>query len=202
VLPDSGVFWDVGASNGFVTTAIRRRCPSVRIVSFEPNPVLAQSLKELFTGHPVQVYTLALSDRDGDVVLTMPKHKSVGASIEGRERVMATAALAANELVDVPTRAVSGDSFLAQRPSETPPHVIKLDVEAHEAVVLRGLERTIHTYRPVVFFEHLYLSDEQVANVVPAGYQLRSVREDGTLTERFDRSVGHNSVLLPISAKH
>jgi len=198
VLPNNGVFWDVGASNGFVTTEIRRRCPSVHILAFEPNPVLAESLTELFAGHPVKAFALALSDHDADVVLTMPKHKSVGASIQGRDYVMATSGLNADHVVDVPTRAVSGDSFLAHHPTETPPHVIKLDVEGHEVVVLRGLERTLHAHRPVVFFEHLYLSDDQLAALVPAGYRVRSVRDDGTLTERFDRSVGHNSVLLPI----
>jgi FkbM family methyltransferase len=193
------VVWDVGANVGMVTAALTTAFPHSRIFTFEPNPFLFQSLETLFAGHSnVTILPYALSDEDGDALLTIPRGKSVGASIKGFDYVLQTANLTENDVVQTPVRAVRGDSLLQSEDGVLPPQVIKIDVEGHEAAVLCGLAGIISRYRPVIFFEHLYLSDEEVSRLVPPGYMLQSVANtDGRLTDGFDRSAGHNSVLIP-----
>ena len=61
-------------------------------------------------------------------------------------------------------------------------------------------QKTISRCRPVIIFEHLYLPDADVTSLTPHGYSIRSIdNASGELTTAFDRSVGHNSVLLPVS---
>jgi FkbM family methyltransferase len=45
------------------------------------------------------------------------------------------------------------DSILQSMPPLTPPLLVKIDVEGHESVVLRGASDTINTYRPLILFE-------------------------------------------------
>jgi hypothetical protein len=49
----------------------------------------------------------------------------------------------------------------------TPPHVIKIDVEGHEAAVLVGASRTLKDHRPAVIFETLMHVDEPALSLEP-----------------------------------
>ena len=198
-LKDEQVFWDVGANLGTISAFIVTSMPRVKVFAFEPNPDIFKSLDTLFIDSAgVRVFPFALSDTDGQVALTIPKGKSVGASIEGIDYVLKTGSLTANDVVQVQVQAFSGDSLLESNRDLLPPHVVKIDVEGHEPAVLNGFARTVAKYRPVIFFEHLYLSDNEVAKLVPQGYVIRSVDDTtGEFSPGFDRSVGHNSVLIP-----
>ena len=201
LLKEDLVFWDIGANAGTVSAYVATAFPGTRIFAFEPNPGIFNSLAALFSNVPrVTVYPLALSDKDATVVLTIPKGKSVGGSIEGIEYVLKTSSLTEKEVDQVTVKAFKGDSLFLTEPSIAPPNVIKIDVEGHEPSVLAGLSETMHRHRPAILFEHLYLSDQEVAKLVPEGYSLHSVNNTtGELISVFDRSVGHNSALLPVS---
>ena len=49
----------------------------------------------------------------------------------------------------------------------TPPHVIKIDVEGHEAAVLAGASRTLKDHRPAVIFETLMHVGEPALSLEP-----------------------------------
>jgi len=200
-LKNGDVFWDVGANAGTVSAFVATEFKSSRICAFEPNPRLAGALSGLFaTVDRVAVFPYALSDGDAEVVLTIPKGKSVGASIVGIDYVLKTSNLQPDAVEQVSVKAFSGDSLLQQDSTIAAPNVIKIDVEGHEGAVLKGLADTIATYRPVMFFEHLYLSDSDVRALVPEGYSLHSIHEpSGELTAGFERHTGHNSALIPKS---
>lgn len=78
----------------------------------------------------------------------------------------------------------------------------------HGTLGLKGAGRMIgvlapriREHRPILFFEHLELSDEQVAALVPEGYSLGTVSDEtGAILPCFDRSKGHNSALTPKSS--
>ena len=79
-----------------------------------------------------------------------------------------------------------------------PPAVVKIDVEGHEPAVLRGLSRVISQHRPVIIFEHLFLTDEMVQQLTPVGYVRFSIHDKtGQLLPRIERRFSHNSVLVP-----
>lgn len=79
-----------------------------------------------------------------------------------------------------------------------PPTMIKIDVEGHEPAVLDGLKGVIRKYGPTIFFEHIFLSPEQIRKLIPPGYKISFLLEDGTWTEDFDkRFLGHEALLSP-----
>lgn len=199
-LKDEQVFWDVGANVGTISAFVASSLPRTKVFAFEPNPDIFKSIDTLFIDYPrVRVFPFALSDADSEVALTIPRGKSVGASIEGIDYVLKTGSLTESDVYQVQVHAFSGDSLLESNGNLLPPNVIKIDVEGHEPAVLNGLSKTVAKYRPVIFFEHLYLSDDEVAKLVPQGYAIRSVdNATGEFSSTFDRSVGHNSVLLPV----
>jgi hypothetical protein len=91
----------------------------------------------------------------------------------------------------------TGDQILRETVLQ-PPTIIKIDTEGHEVSVIKGLKNIIDKFRPVIFFEHISLSNKEVMALVPEGYDLYSVSDkDGTLELGLDRSKGHNSVLKP-----
>jgi len=201
-LKDGDVFWDVGANVGTVSVHVVNNFPNARVFAFEPNPHIFNSLNTLFKGHPrVKPFACALSDHSAQVTMTIPKGKSVGGSIEGLDYVLKSSNRTREEMDQVSVEAISADELLARDSALLPPKVIKIDVEGHESAVLRGMAQTIAKHRPVLFFEHLYLSDAEVAGLVPSGYAIHSVNnESGGLSPGFERNAGHNSVLVPKAA--
>ena len=193
------VFWDVGANAGTVAAYVAANCPGVRVVGFEPNPSIFQSLRLLFNSSTtVRVLPYALSNTDGRVVLTIPKGKSTGASVVGKDYVLSTSNLRPEDVEEVTVEAYRGDSLSGIDSTIVSPDVIKIDVEGHEAAVIAGLERIIKEKQPVLIFEHLYLTDDAVNALIPPGYTIHSIDNDtGEFCSGFDRKIGHNSALVP-----
>ena len=63
-----------------------------------------------------------------------------------------------------------------------PPDVLKIDVEGFEPQVIAGLAETIRQKRPVIFFEHTKLDDDQLRACVPPGYNLQFILKGGGLS--------------------
>ena len=201
LIREDDIFWDVGANAGIVSAFVSTTMPTVKVYAFEPNPDIFKSISSLFLKQSrVKVYPFALSDRNADVVLTIPKGKSVGGSIEGTDYVLKTSSLKKEDVDEVQVRAFRADSLIESNADVLPPTIVKIDAEGHEVAVIRGLTKTIAKARPVIFFEHLYLSDKDIMTLVPDGYSLHSLHNlTGEFTKAFDRAVGHNSVLLPLA---
>lgn len=188
-LPPGGVLWDVGANVGLVSAHFARspKRPAA-IHAFEPVPGPLRTVQSLFAGHPiVRVHPLGLGAKNERVTIHYCPHSSslnsVGRPVPGA--------------VPVEIEIRRGDDLRAEL-NLPAPHVIKVDVEGFEPEVFAGLEKTIAVAKPAIFYEHIMLTDEQVRALVPAGYTLRFLLEDGRLVEDFAlRMQGHNAVLLP-----
>ena len=189
-LKPASTFWDVGANVGLISGLVLTGYPDVKIVSIEPNPLLASRLKVLFSSHKrVTVLERGLSDIDGENSLFVPE----GASLCGR---FGSGVREQGKLVPVPVS--RGDSLLEEFPTLTPPALIKIDVEGHEPAVFRGLTRIVNDYRPIIIFEHQYLSDEVIEGLIPRGYEKSSIHDEtGELLPGVQRRYSHNMLLLP-----
>lgn len=182
--------WDVGANCGIVSYLIAKTTPARRIVFFEPIKTMFSLARSALVPFPQALgFNIALSDKTGEADLTVPHRNSTTATLNpettdrsgGRLRI--TCAI--------------GDELIASG-AVAVPNVIKIDTEGHEANVMKGLRETVRNHRPVVFFEHISLSDAQVQAMVPEGYDIFAVGSlDGTLKKGFDRAHGHNSALIP-----
>ena len=136
--PD-GIAVDVGANLGVYAVHLRRH--SRGLVAVEPVPDLADRLRRGF-GRRATVLACALSDRDGEATLVIPR--LAGADLPSRatlepeanrefERRTVTVALKTLDGLDLRDVAV-----------------VKVHTEGHEAAVLRGGRQTLARWRPTV----------------------------------------------------
>lgn len=145
IRPGDLVF-DVGANIGEFTAAFRD-C-GARVVAVEPQPRLAAHLRRRYRSDSgVTVVPTALSDHDGEATLYCTTADALATLEETRATggaVGAGAELEWTGSIRVPLRTL--DQLVAEHGR---PALVKIDVEGHEAAVVRGL--TIS--RPSVFFE-------------------------------------------------
>lgn len=142
---------DVGGWWGPWTYWLSRHATAVH--TFEPVPHVAQFLQSVSADN-VTVHEVALSDAAGEAVLHVP---SGGPGSEGRS-TLGTPGFA--DATDVPVQLRTLDSV------DVPHDIgfIKIDVEGHEAQVLKGALDTIDTHRPVLLVE-AEAHDDRPANV-------------------------------------
>ena len=97
----------------------------------------------------IHCYHMGLSNYDGSTGLIRDKSHSSLAKLggNGAEESVTVAQLDSMDL--------------------TPPHVIKIDVEGHEAAVLAGASRMLRDHRPAVNFETLRHVDEPALSLEP-----------------------------------
>ena len=188
------VIWDVGANCGLLSYLLARRLPDCRIIFFEPNRAVYEiACAALQPFSQVSGINIGLSCRKQDhVPLVVPAGGSAVGTVE--PQVLGEGNYTLHVALDAGDRLVEQVGLPA-------PNTIKIDTEGHEADVLTGLARTIANLKPMVFFEHISLSDDRVKKLVPFGFKLCSVsNRTGEFTMGFDRFVGHNSALLPESS--
>jgi FkbM family methyltransferase len=139
LLPDQGIFLDVGANWGYMSIYAASR-PGFKgtIHAFEPIAETFADLdgliRDLKLTEMVRCHQFALSDSEGQAAMDIPDNLS------GLARISASggASVALRRLDDLDLGPVD---------------VIKLDVEGHEAKVVRGARRTLSEHKPFVFFE-------------------------------------------------
>jgi FkbM family methyltransferase len=141
---------DVGAHKGAYTYWMRRAVgPAGRVVAFEPQPDLAERLRDLVrTAEPqnVTVENMGLSSASGRLELKIPgRRSSPGASFE-----VTPDTLRPGHAVTVPVTTL--DEFLASEPGLRIA-LIKCDTEGHELEVLRGAEKSLLRDCPALLIE-------------------------------------------------
>ena len=171
---------DVGANVGYLTSlAVARAGSRGRVVAFEPHPQVFELLERNAAGWrdrdgvaSLELHRVALSDSSGEGALL------AGPSFEAN---MGLASLATGEAAEspgdsIPVKLARLDDFAG---TETV-GVLKIDVEGHEADVLRGAEGLLRErrVRDVVFEDHDPYPSEATAIVEEAGYELISLDND------------------------
>lgn len=138
------VVLDIGANIGNHALAFATRAATVH--AFEPIPAIYNLLNENVTanslGH-VHTYPLALSDTTGIATIYMVKQGNFGASSFDQR---------AEGVEPVQVHKQTGDEFVRQH-GLTRIDFIKIDVEAHEVYVLRGLMETLKRDLPWLTME-------------------------------------------------
>jgi len=138
---------DIGGNIGYMSLVLALSVgPRGRVFCFEPNPKIIPTLRTNIKNWrslpiaPIEVATIALSDRDGDGYLAFPA---------GFEQNWGIASLETNGSMPVSLRRL--DSL------ETGPvGMMKVDVEGHEAAVFSGAEHLLgkKLVRDILFEEH------------------------------------------------
>jgi FkbM family methyltransferase len=146
--PDS-VFLDIGANLGVFSLRLAPMMRQGHVYAFEPN----QKIHELFARsvhlnglkHWIDIFQCGASDRDLEMVLSVPQGHAGGASVTEPESGSAT--------VGERIRVSPVDRLLEDLPQF---HLAKIDVEGHELHVLRGMRRLLErSPDAVILFEKL-----------------------------------------------
>jgi FkbM family methyltransferase len=188
-LQPGDVFWDVGANVGIVSAYFAQpRFELSGLHAFEPNPGPLKTLQSLFSANTrCIVHPFGLGDKDEMISLNL---SSAGSSVGSMSRDF-------HEGKQIQVRVRRGDAV--RRELRLPaPHVMKIDVEGFEPCVFAGLTETIAEHRPTIVFEHLFLSDEQIKELIPKDYLLYFIQDDGSIETDFaQRRNGHDAIVVP-----
>ena len=151
------ILWDVGANVGLVSLHFSQ--PNFhlgKIHAFEPSAGPLRALQTLFDSSlNVEVHSFGLSSTEQSRKLISRSGDSSYGAVASKSN------LEAGEIIHLHT----GDEIVST--GIEPPKMLKIDVEGHEPDVLIGLCKTIHRFRPAIFFEHIFLSDEVLKGMVP-----------------------------------
>jgi FkbM family methyltransferase len=166
--PRLRVVYDIGANWGFYPLLFGTD-PRFRgeVHAFEIRPQTVTDLRHVVDASGladrVRVHAHGLSDHDGEARLSITRHSYLA-------RIVSDCQAGATERVAV--RRLDGLEL-------PPPQLIKLDVEGHEAAVLRGGAALLSRYRPLIVFEswHQPKQSEQMLEplrlLAALGYQFR-----------------------------
>jgi FkbM family methyltransferase len=143
-------FVDVGANTGMLTLHGAALVGNSGCVdSFEPNPHCVARIQEDLRRNEIRhvhLHQAGLSDEQATLTLNVA-HGSSGlgtfATPRSSERELFT------QSIEVPV--MIGDTVLMQNP--TPVKLIKIDVEGFELHVLRGFEKTLSLWHPIIVTE-------------------------------------------------
>jgi FkbM family methyltransferase len=172
---------DVGANLGYMTSIAAARVGAAgKVHAFEPNPRAyellernAERWRETKSAGAVEVHRVALSDAAGEGTLvsggTDEFDMAVASLSDERaapRAVAATTAVPLARLDEIPGIETLG--------------LIKIDVEGHEAEVLRGAAGLLSSgaIRDIVFEDHDDYPSEPTTIVEDAGYELISLDND------------------------
>lgn len=145
-LEPGGCFYDVGANVGiYALSAARLVGPAGAVHAFEPVPDTAKIMLTLAEQNGLDCVRLvgsALGEREGEVTITIVAGASGLAHVGPGERG------GGPDGITVPMTTLDG-----YWSGDQPPDLIKIDVEGHEAAVLRGATALLRAARPAVVVE-------------------------------------------------
>ncbi|MEZ2232311.1 FkbM family methyltransferase [Microcoleus sp.] len=176
-LKSGDVFLDLGANIGYFTLLAASIVKNEgKVISFEPNQYNRQLLYASIVENQfknITVYPFAVSD--SQQIFRLMTSGSNGWVVELSEESVNY------QLV----QSVVLDELLQ---SEKEINVIKMDIEGHEPIALRGMERIINKHRPIIFTEfHPYAVGEgYLKQLTQYNYRLFIIEEVGKITEAPD----------------
>jgi len=149
VLRPGDLVLDVGANNGLLALhASKCVGPEGTVHCFEPNPQMAARVREQLMINDltnVTVHELALGERDGKAMLSVPN------GFPGTGSLSVSNGLMPERVTQHRVEIRRADEVLADR--DRPVRLVKIDVEGHEPTVLEGMSQILQADRPFVLTE-------------------------------------------------
>lgn len=182
LFPNTGkaLFLDVGANRGQSTDAILMQTKNSRIQLFEPNPLLCEKLERQYADNKsIVINRFGLGDKTAEQVLYIPFYKQ--GMLDG------LASFDEEKARNWLKRRVFfyKDRYLSVRKLichikkldelGLDPFFIKLDIQGYEFQAIKGGEKTIKTYEPILLIE---AANEKIINYLKnLGYQFYAFKQ-------------------------
>ncbi len=193
------VVFDIGANIGYLTLNFARQCKEGHVYSFEPDSCTFLNLQanlKLNNYENITPYQVAVGITSEKMLLSRIERNNPGAN-----RILPQASQTAydQEWVDVKPLDQIADQLAISRVD-----LIKVDVEGFELFVLRGAERLIKKYKPILFVElsDVNLRQQGFSSALLIGYieGLNYEVKDANTMQPIDKSrTDHHTDLLCFS---
>ncbi|MDB6055806.1 MAG: FkbM family methyltransferase [Verrucomicrobiales bacterium] len=137
----ASLFFDIGANLGFFSLLLRSKCIPIRIIAFEPNPLVNGRLKQIIEENQlsdITVENFGLSNLKA-VLPLHPGQENDGQSTFGQHPLLSKLTVAHAEVLPF-------DSYCDLRGiklPDKPEWVAKIDVEGFDLKVLEGMSRAL-----------------------------------------------------------
>ena len=144
-------FIDIGANIGYFSLMLAHKFPELHVIAFEPNPNNIRFLKknsDLNSLKNLELHEMCLSDKEGVVEFAVPPMNESGwGRIAGTNTPLEgfTKVSAACETLD---HLMERGFFEQKKPS-----LLKMDIEGFEEKALRGAEKFLQKYKPILCIE-------------------------------------------------
>lgn len=186
LLKEGHTVWDIGANIGY-TTLIFAGAVGIegRVIAFEPSVKAFRHLQRTVGEYKnIQPINLALSDFIGTI-------RFADASSLDLSKVLIPSDNGGYEVI-----CTTLDQWMASY-GGPPPNFIKIDVEGHEAAVIKGANMVISEYCPTILFEALDRQSgvtivKSLTKFSSGKYFFYRIRKNGTL-ESIDNPTSNNS---------
>ena len=184
-------FMDIGANGGLYSLIAAKKAGDIRIIAFDPTPAanyfVNENIRINYLEGRIRFFNFAVSDTYETLEffeVKNPKYPWLKYNLGG-----------ASSLVNRPQRfnrievqAVSIDRFLDEHPDlRFKMDLVKIDAEGAEPAIIRGMQKTIEKYRPIIICE--ILGDA-------VGNQLESFFRDSGYTFYLNRTKN----LIPVES--
>ena len=161
--------YDVGANLGYFALSLSKQVgPSGKVAAFEPVPQNLQLLRENIEHNQltnIEVFDVAVSDEDGQAEIRIPDNLAMASLVWHTQN---------RACIQHAARTIAIDN-LVQTGRLPLPTFVKIDVEGAEALVVRGMRRTIASAKPVLFIECSDSGREETWRLLSdCGYECRS----------------------------
>lgn len=135
------LYIDVGVNIGYHSMAMHKET-NCQVIGFEPNPTHFAVAAENCKNMPIQIFNAALGETNKVIKMTDVVIDDTGNYGETKQDINGT----------IEAQCITLDSL-----NIPPIFGMKIDVEGYELGVMKGGEKTIDKYRPVIFYEALDL---------------------------------------------
>ncbi len=141
---------DGGAHKGGFVDAVRKLSPGARFLCFEPDPLLAASLRDKFAGRPeVQIVQAALGSTRGTATFNINRSRACNslASSDGAATGVLGELMTTMERISVEVTTL--DDAMVKAGMRTC-DIVKLDLQGHDLQALSGAAETLKSAKVVV----------------------------------------------------
>ncbi len=151
LVKDEGLVLDIGANLGIMTAHLAKKFKRAEIWAFEPIPDNLRVLKSVISSlsnRNIKIFELALGEKPGRTKMVLPEVEEV--QMQGLSHVVHDSITEFNDGRFFEVEVETLDRII---PSNQSVSGIKLDVENFEYFVLKGGEKVIEKYHPIIYTE-------------------------------------------------
>lgn len=203
ICKENSVVFDIGANTGIYSILSAKKNKSIKVYSFEPNPINSNRLiKNIHLNNLSNVlfFPFAVGNTNSRIHFTVPKNNQisyVSSAVESFSKSFYNGEL---EWEQIEVEQVTLDNFCEINKIEKL-DLIKIDVEGYEINVLSGSKIVFEKFKPIILIESFINEDKKsyLKNFIQQfQYEVYLILSEGIVkTNSFDIKNGFNFLLIP-----